>query len=99
MLQCIQLTDERFQKISFQFARDCSDQIETWITDPGHTDFYSLFFLYHTFLSDQAPRPHRQERVPAMGFANDASCQVEHINADIDYATPIICTPEELMEV
>ena len=24
---------------------------------------------------------------------------VEHINADIDYATPIICTPEELMEV
>jgi len=24
---------------------------------------------------------------------------VEHINAAIDYATPVICTPEELMEV
>jgi hypothetical protein len=24
---------------------------------------------------------------------------VDHVNADVDYATPIICTPEELMEV
>jgi hypothetical protein len=28
-----------------------------WICDSGHTDFYSLSFHYHTFLSDPATRP------------------------------------------
>jgi hypothetical protein len=57
-LLCIQLIDERFQKVFSHLLSIVQIKSKPGSKDPGHTDFYSRFFYYHTFLFDPArPRP------------------------------------------